>query len=66
MSWSSCQLKGVRFTLLEQAESQALVFVGFDLVMKLEGLKKWGDLCRKGVEERKHVDGCSEPSRLLE
>jgi hypothetical protein len=39
---------------------------GFDLAMKLEGLKKWGDLCRKGVEEGKHVDGCSEPSRLLE
>jgi hypothetical protein len=63
VAWKDCQLKGVWLTLLQQAESQALLFVGFDLAMKLE---EWGDLCRKGVEEGQHVDSCSESSRLLE
>ena len=40
--------------------------MGFGLAMKLGGLKKWGELCRKEVDERKHVDGHSESSRLLE
>jgi hypothetical protein len=40
-----------------ESEPQALIFVGFDPAIKLEGLKKWGGLCRKGVGEGKHVDG---------
>jgi hypothetical protein len=41
----------------EESEPQALIFVGFHPAIKLEGLKKWGGLCRKGVGEGKHVDG---------
>jgi hypothetical protein len=33
-----------------EREPQALIFVGFDPAIKLEGLKKWGGLCRKGVK----------------
>jgi len=40
-----------------ESEPQALIFVGFDPAIKLEGLKKWGGLCRKGVGEGKHVNG---------
>jgi len=40
-----------------ESEPQALIFVGFDPAIKLEGLKKWGGLCKKGVGEGKHVDG---------
>ena len=40
--------------------------MGFGLAMKLGGLKKWGELCKKGVDEEKHVNGCGESSRLLE
>ena len=38
-------------------EAQALIFVCFDPAIELEGLKKWGGLCRKGVGEGKHVNG---------
>jgi hypothetical protein len=30
-----------------ESEPQALIFVGFDPAIKLEGLKKWGGLCKK-------------------
>jgi hypothetical protein len=36
---------------------QAIVFVGFDPGMKLQGLKRWGGLCRKGVGEGPHIGG---------
>jgi hypothetical protein len=46
---------------------QAIIFVGFDPAIKLDGLKRWprlwpplknwGGMCRKGVGEGPHIDG---------
>jgi hypothetical protein len=33
-----------------ESEPQALIFVSFDPAIKLEGLKKWDGLCRKGAK----------------
>jgi hypothetical protein len=49
--------KGVVYVTGGENEAQALIFVGFDPAIELEGLKKWGGLCRKGVGEGKHVNG---------
>lgn len=36
---------------------QAIIFVSFDPTIKLEGVKRWGGMARKGMGEGPHIDG---------